>query len=290
VTVTYDPLQVSGRVLSNDRVGAYHHLTVVAPGIAERTRPGAFVALAVGGEHTGMLLRRSFSIYRTRSSGVYGGTVEVVFAVAGKGTEWLAGLRGGDILDVIGPLGRPFTLPRQPVPCVLVGGGYGTAPLFGLADRLRERGCAVHMVLGAATETRLFGQLEARRTSQSVEVSTDDGSLGVRGQVTTVLPALLQRTGAPVVYACGPMAMLRAVAAVAEERGARSQCAVEEAMACGVGVCMTCVLPVRGDDGHVRMVRSCTDGPVFRGDRVLWDEVGTVPAGTVGAPGAGGQR
>jgi len=290
VTVTYDPLQVSGRVLSNDRVGAYHHLTVVAPGIAERTRPGAFVALAVGGEHGGMLLRRSFSIYRTRSSGVYGGTVEVVFAVAGKGTEWLAGLRGGDILDVIGPLGRPFTLPRQPVPCVLVGGGYGTAPLFGLADRLRERGCAVHMVLGAATETRLFGLLEARRTSQSVEVSTDDGSLGVRGQVTTVLPALLQRTGAPVVYACGPMAMLRAVAAVAEERGARSQCAVEEAMACGVGVCMTCVLPVRGDDGHVRMVRSCTDGPVFRGDRVLWDEVGTVPAGTVGAPGAGGQR
>ncbi len=290
MTVTYDPLQVSGRVLSNDRVGAYHHLTVVAPGIAERTRPGAFVALAVGGEHGGMLLRRSFSIYRTRSSGVYGGTVEVVFAVAGKGTEWLAGLRGGDILDVIGPLGRPFTLPRQPVPCVLVGGGYGTAPLFGLADRLRERGCAVHMVLGAATETRLFGLLEARRTSQSVEVSTDDGSLGVRGQVTTVLPALLQRTGAPVVYACGPMAMLRAVAAVAEERGARSQCAVEEAMACGVGVCMTCVLPVRGDDGHVRMVRSCTDGPVFRGDRVLWDEVGTVPAETVGAPGAGGQR
>ncbi len=290
MTVTYDPLQVSGRVLSNDRVGAYHHLTVVAPGIAERTRPGTFVAMAVGGEHTGMLLRRSFSIYRTRSSGVYGGTVEVVFAVAGKGTEWLAGLRGGDILDVIGPLGRPFTLPRQPVPCVLVGGGYGTAPLFGLADRLRERGCAVHMVLGAATETRLFGLLEARRTSQSVEVSTDDGSLGVRGQVTTVLPALLQRTGAPVVYACGPMAMLRAVAAVAEERGARSQCAVEEAMACGVGVCMTCVLPVRGDDGHVRMVRSCTDGPVFRGDRVLWDEVGTVPAGTVGAPGAGGQR
>ncbi|MBA2508374.1 MAG: dihydroorotate dehydrogenase electron transfer subunit [Nocardioidaceae bacterium] len=283
-------MQVSGRVLSNDRVGAYHHLTVVAPGIAERTRPGTFVAMAVGGEHTGMLLRRSFSIYRTRSSGVYGGTVEVVFAVAGKGTEWLAGLRGGDILDVIGPLGRPFTLPRQPVPCVLVGGGYGTAPLFGLADRLRERGCAVHMVLGAATETRLFGLLEARRTSQSVEVSTDDGSLGVRGQVTTVLPALLQRTGAPVVYACGPMAMLRAVAAVAEERGARSQCAVEEAMACGVGVCMTCVLPVRGDDGHVRMVRSCTDGPVFRGDRVLWDEVGTVPAGTVGAPGAGGQR
>ncbi len=290
MTAAYGPLQVDGRVLSTERVGDYHHLTLVAPGIAERTRPGSFVALTVGGDHTGMLLRRSFSIYRTRSSGVYGGTVEVVFAVAGKGTEWLAGLRGGDTLDVIGPLGRPFTLPRQPVPCVLVSGGYGTAPLFGLADRLRERGCAVHMVLGAATERRLFGVLEARRSSQSVDVTTDDGSLGVRGQVTAVLPDLLARSGAPVVYACGPMGMLRAVAAAADQHGAWSQCAVEEAMACGVGVCMTCVLPVRDDEGLVRMVRSCTDGPVFRGDRVLWDEVGTVPEETVGAPRTGARR
>ncbi len=281
---SHAPLQVPGRVLSMERAGDYHHLTVVAPGIAERTRPGSFVALAVGGDNTGMVLRRSFSIYRTRGSGVYGGTVEIVFAVHGKGTEWLAGLRAHDALDVIGPLGRPFSLPKEPVPCVLVGGGYGTAPLFSLADRLRERGCPVHMVLGAATERRLFGVLEARRSSQSVDVTTDDGSVGVHGQVTAVLPRLLARTEAAVVYACGPMGMLRAVAAVAEQHGVWSQCAVEEAMACGVGVCMTCVLPVRGDDEVVRMVRSCTEGPVFRGDRVLWDQVGTVPAEAHGAP------
>jgi dihydroorotate dehydrogenase electron transfer subunit len=91
-----------------------------------------------------------------------------------------------------------------------------------------------------------------------------------------------------VVYACGPMAMLRAVTRVAEQRGIPTQCAVEESMACGIGVCMTCVLPVVGDDGLTRMVRSCTDGPVFAGDRVRWDDVGTVPAGTLGAPVAGG--
>jgi dihydroorotate dehydrogenase electron transfer subunit len=288
--VSREPLQVRGRVLSVDRVGDYHHLTLVAPGIAERTRPGAFAALAVGGDQSAMLLRRAFSIYRARSSGVYGGTVEVVFAVHGSGTAWLADRRPHDEIDVLGPLGRPFALPTEPVPCVLVGGGYGSAPLFGLAERLRERGGAVHMVLGAATERRLFGVLEARRSAQSVTVTTEDGSVGSAGRVTDVLPDLLTRTGAAVVYACGPMGMLRAVAGLAEEHGVWSQCAVEESMACGVGVCMTCVLPVRGDDGLVRMVRSCVEGPVFRGDRVLWDDVGTVPAGTLGAPRAGAGR
>ncbi len=278
------PLQVPGRVLSLDRAGDYHLLTLVAPGIAERTRPGAFAALAVGGDQSAMLLRRAFSIYRAKSSGVYGGTIEIVFAVHGSGTAWLADRRPHDDIDVVGPLGRPFSVPREPVPCVLVGGGYGSAPLFGLADRLRERGSEVHMVLGAATERRLFGSLEAKRSAQSVAVTTEDGSVGTTGRVTDVLPELLSRTGAAVVYACGPMGMLRAVAVLAEEHGVWSQCAVEESMACGVGVCMTCVLPVRGDDGTVRMVRSCVEGPVFRGERVLWDDVGTVPAGTLGAP------
>lgn len=281
-------VQVRGEVLSLKRVGAYHHLTLVAPGVAERTRAGQFVALAVGGAATSMLLRRSFSIYRARESGVYGGTVELVFATTGSGTAWLAERRPHDPVDVVGPLGRPFALPKEPVACILVGGGYGSAPLFSLADRLRERGCGVHMVLGAATERRLFGALEARRATQSVLVTTDDGSVGVRGRVVDVLPDLLARTRADVVYACGPMAMLAAVAAVAERHGAHSQCAVEESMACGVGVCMTCVLPVAGEDGIIRMVRSCVEGPVFRGDRVRWADVGTVPAGTLGAPRRGG--
>ena len=114
------------------------------------------------------------------------------------------------------------------------------------------------MVLGAATERRLFGVLEAKRAAQSVAVTTEDGSVGTTGRVTDVLPELLARTGAAVVYACGPMGMLRAVAGLAAEHGVWSQCAVEESMACGVGVCMTCVLPVRGDDGtgaHGALVR-----------------------------------
>jgi dihydroorotate dehydrogenase electron transfer subunit len=278
------PMQVRGEVLSIRRVGEYHQLTVVAPGVAEQVRPGHFVALAVGGETTAHLLRRAFSVYRTQDRGVYGGTIDIVFAEHGAGTRWLSQVRVHDSLDVVGPLGKPFALPKEPVTCTMVGGGYGSAPLFTLAEQLRERGCRVDFVLGAATEGRLFGVLEAKRMSQSVAVTTEDGSLGDRGRVTDVLPALLSRTGSDVVYACGPMGMLAVVADLAARFGAHSQCAVEEAMACGIGVCMTCVLPVVGDDGVTRMVRSCVDGPVFRGDRVRWDDVGTVPADTWGAP------
>jgi len=282
------PIQVRGEVFSLKRVGDYFHLTLVADGIAERTRPGNFVALAVGGETSAALLRRAFSIYRVRPAGVYGGTVEIVFAAHGKGTEWLSRRQPHDPVDVVGPLGRPFALPREPVACALVGGGYGSAPMFMLAERLRERGCAVHIVLGAATESKLFGALEAKRAAQSVTVTTVDGSVGIKGLVTDPLPALIDRYGIEVVYSCGPMAMLDAVTTVAVQNGAWSQTAVEESMACGIGVCMTCVLPVTGDDGILRMVRSCVEGPVFAGDKVRWDAVGTIPDGTFGAPKPGG--
>ncbi len=219
---------------------------------------------------------------------VYGGTVEVVLAVHGAGTAWLAAQHPHTPVDVVGPLGRPFSLPRDSVSATLVGGGYGSAPLFGLADALRGRGCRVDFVLGAASEDRLFGVLDAKRMASTVAVTTDDGSAGLPGRVTDALPGVMSAAHTDVVYACGPMAMLRAVTAVAAELGVVAQCAVEESMACGIGVCMTCVLPVVGDDGRTRMVRSCVDGPVFPGDRIRWDDVGTVPADTVGAPASGG--
>jgi dihydroorotate dehydrogenase electron transfer subunit len=283
------PLQVLGEVLSLRRVGAYHAMTLVAPGIPELTRPGHFVAVQVGGPDSSMLLRRAFAVYDVKDRGVYGGTVEFVFSVHGKGTAWLATRRPQDKVDVVGPLGRPFRLPKGAATATLVGGGYGAAPLLPLAAALRERGCRVDVVLGAATSDRLFGQLEAKRTSSSLHLTTDDGSAGTRGRVSDVLPGVLERTGSDVVYACGPMPMLRAVADLAAARGIPSQVAVEESMACGIGVCMTCVLPVVGDDGVTRMVRSCVEGPVFAGDRLRWDDVGTVPADALGAPVATGK-
>jgi dihydroorotate dehydrogenase electron transfer subunit len=178
-------------------------------------------------------------------------------------------------------------LPKEPANCVLVGGGYGSAPLFMLADALRKRGCRVDFVVGAATQDRMFGALDAKRMATSVAFTTDDGSYGEQGRVSDALPAVIEKARADVVYACGPMAMLEAVYAVSAAayngQGIPTQLAVEESMACGIGVCMTCVLPVIGEDGQTRMLRSCIDGPVFAGDRIRWDALGTVPGDALGA-------
>jgi dihydroorotate dehydrogenase electron transfer subunit len=277
------PVQVRGTVLTVRRVDAYHAMTVVAPGVAARFRPGQFVAVAVGGPATSMLLRRTFSIHDVRPD--HGGTVEFVFAATGAGTRWLAERRARDVLDITGPHGRPFPVPRDPVSCLLVGGGYGSAPLFPLASRLRDRRCSVDFLLGAATGERVFGALTARRTARTATITTEDGSLGARGVVTDMMGQIIHEARTDVIYACGPMAMLRQVTSLARRYDIPVQVAVEELMACGVGVCMTCVLPVTGSDGITRMVRACTDGPVFRGEQVRWDDVGTIPFDAFGAPG-----
>ncbi|MEV5890964.1 dihydroorotate dehydrogenase electron transfer subunit [Nonomuraea fuscirosea] len=281
-------MQVTGTVLTTRRVDAYHALTVVAPGIAERYRPGHFVSVAVGGAQTSMVTRRALSIHDVKAD--YGGTVELVFTTRGPGTAWLADRRARDTLDLVGPLGRPFPLPRDPVHCVLVGSEYGSAVLFPLADALLERGCRVDFVLGGSGAERVFGAMRARRMAETTTLTTEDGSLGLRGTVTDALPAVIADTRADAVYACAPMATLRAVTAVAMEFDIPVQVAVEESMACGIGVCMTCVLPVIGDDGATRMVRACAEGPVFRGERVRFEDVGTIPFDALGAPGGGARH
>src|SRR5258707_6093017 len=143
------PLQVRGTVLTVRKVDAYHAITFVATVCAARFKPGQFVALAVGGPETSMVLRRAFSIHDVRPD--HGGTVEFVFAASGPGTRWLAERRARDVLDLTGPLGRPFPVPRDPVSCLLVGGGYGRPPLFALADPLRVPPCPGDFLPAAAS-------------------------------------------------------------------------------------------------------------------------------------------
>lgn len=271
VTTRTEAGPVSGRfeVVAAAREGAYRTLTVQAPDIARRAAPGQFIEVAVEG--AGTLLRRPFSIGEVAVSGPGGGTVTFVFDAHGPGTTWLAGVGEHDQLDIVGPLGVPFPLPNQSVSAMLVGGGYGAAPLYWLADQLRRGGHRVDMVVGASTQERLHRAIEAKRMSSSVVFTTDDGSTGHHGRVTDVLPARLEACRTQLVYACGPMPMLRAVAEVCDEEGVACQVAVEEHMACGIGVCWTCVVPVRDPDGAVRHRRACIDGPVFDGSAIDWD-------------------
>jgi dihydroorotate dehydrogenase electron transfer subunit len=263
-----NPVRELCEVLERRRAGAYQSLTLVAPGIAGAARPGQFVHV-LAGEDRSFPLRRPFSIHR-----VDAGTVEIVFDVVGAGTLALSRLRPRDVVDTLGPLGRPFDPPEEPAGCLLVGGGYGTAPLFFLATELRARRCRVDFVVGAATAARLLDAMEAKRLGHSLTVTTDDGSAGRRGLVTDPLPDLLARTGAARVYACGPMPMLAAVSRVAAAAGVPCQVAVEEQMACGTGICFSCVLPVGDSAGETRMARSCLEGPVFDGVAIAWAELG----------------
>ena len=273
-TATRTPLHVTGELLASKRVGAYQHLTLVAPGVPERFRPGTFVAVSIGGEvEQSRLARRSFWIHRVKPVGGYGAAIELVVEPVGVGTRWLASLAPGARVEITGPLGRPFALPQEAVGCLLVGEGYAAAPLFPLAERLRERGCAVTLVVAGADEAHLLSALEARRSARSVTVVTADGSVGQRGVVADVLDEVLTRSGAEVVYAAGPVATLHAVAVAAERHGAWSQTAVEQPLTCGTGLCQGCPVPVVGEDGVARLVRACVDGPVLRGDRVRWAEL-----------------
>ena len=276
----HPPVQRVVDVLGGRPVGAYTELRLAAPEIAERTAPGQFVAFAVGGPLSANLLRRSIAIADAAD-----GVVTVVVAPHGPGSTWLAGLRPGDVVDVVGPLGRPFPLPAPGTPALLVGGGYGTAALVGLAERLRTAGSRVTAIAGAASADRLCSVDELARAADEVVVTTDDGSAGRQGWVTDAMAQMIGEIG--MVYACGPMGMLRAVGELATAAGVPSYVAVEESMACGIGVCMTCVLPVVGEDGLTRFARSCTEGPVFGGDRVRFADVGRLPHDVVGADAMG---
>jgi dihydroorotate dehydrogenase electron transfer subunit len=264
-------IRASCEVLSNRRTGAYWSLTLVAPDIAEQAKPGQFIEIAVP-EGRDILLRRPFSIHQASRRGGWAGTLEIVFDVVGPGTAWLAEAKPHETLDVIGPLGRSFSYPRDLSTCLLIGGGYGAAPLYFLAEELRARNKTVHIIVGARDHERVFKPIEGKRLASTFVLTTEDGSMGERGRVTDVMAAVADRGGAQVVYACGPNAMLRAVSEFCRDQDIPCQVAVEEMMACGVGVCWTCAVPVLAQDGRGWWnVRACLEGPVFNGARIWWD-------------------
>jgi dihydroorotate dehydrogenase electron transfer subunit len=270
-------------IISNKKVGAYHHIVFAVGDMASYAKPGNFVAISVGGSGSSMILRRAFAIYRASDRGQYGGTIELVVAPHGQGSRWLTSLEIHDHVNMVGPLGTHFGIPVEPVNALLVGGGYGSAPLFGLAEVLKERGCRVDMVLGASVAGKIYAPLEGKRSVNSLTITTEDGSAGTQGRVTDVMPDLIAKYKSEIVYSCGPMGMLAAVDAVSQRFNMMHQCAVEESMACGIGVCMTCVVPMKDENGIVKMTRSCIDGPVMDGEKVIWDNRRKIPEGTWGS-------
>jgi dihydroorotate dehydrogenase electron transfer subunit len=233
---------------------------LAAPGIAAAVRPGQFVHVALP-EFEAHVLRRPFSVYAADPAA---GTIDLVYQVVGEGTRRLSRAAEGR-LSVLGPLGRGFDVPEGASRLLLVGGGLGAAPLHLLAGVLAGDG--IDIVLGAQTATALIGlpDFTALLGPGHVHVTTDDGSAGVQGFTTVLAERLLAAHPYDYVATCGPQPMQKAIARLAAAAGVTCDVSLERRMACGVGVCLSCVVDVTGG-----RARACVEGPVFRAAEVVW--------------------
>ncbi len=232
-------------------------------------RPGHFVMLRVSGG-SDPLLRRALGVYDVLRRGQ---GIELIYKVVGKGTTILSNMEKGECLDVLGPLGNGFKKLKTPEKLIMVAGGVGLAPFFMLAKEHAKHGAKFLMGLRTKAEAKILGDIKA--TGIKVLCSTDDGTLGTRGFVTDLLKKEVKKDS--IVYACGPMGMLKSVAMVAKEAGACCYVSLEGAMACGIGVCLGCAVKTYGAShkpGDTTYNMVCTDGPVFNSEDILWDELG----------------
>lgn len=261
--------QVNAEVIAKEEVipGVFS-LTIISPEISRNAKPGQFVHLTCN-HNREFMLRRPFSIHRV----VPGRAFEILFQVVGKGTEVLSKVRIHDILNVIGPLGNGFTYSEKISSALLIAGGLGVAPLIYLAEELTSMQVKLYPMLGAQTKTKLVRYIDFKRMGKKTYAATEDGSFGHEGTVVDLLNRTIHQLRPGIIYACGPVPMLKRIAQTADDFGVECQVSLETKMACGVGVCLGCACVTK--QGY-KMV--CKDGPVFNARDILWDweELGPV--------------
>lgn len=243
--------------------------------IALEAKPGQFVHLQVGSTHD-PLLRRPISI---AAIDVERQEITLLYKIKGKGTELLSKISLGQMMNVMGPLGKGFTLPKQGE-LWLVAGGIGAFPLYALAVEGRKQGLTVRLFWGGENKSLLEGSGLAmwEELEVSLYLSSLDGSIGKKGLVTELLQEFWQDStrqpnqDLPIqVAVCGPRGMMQAVTEQSVENGLAIEVSLEERMACAVGACLGCVATLRVQEGNVRRAKVCQDGPVFRGEEVVWN-------------------
>jgi dihydroorotate dehydrogenase electron transfer subunit len=248
--------------------GAYFLLTFRHPETAREARPGQFVMMKAG-LSAEPPLRRPFSILATDPERE---TFSLFVKAVGQGSGALCAMAPGDEALCLGPLGRPFTSPPAGTEALLVAGGYGVAPFRFLGEELRRTGGRGRLFYGGRTAADL--PLLERLGGLGLEIvpATEDGSLGVRGRVTLPLEAHLDAATGPVrLYACGPDAMMHAVARIAAARSLEAEVSLDPWMGCGIGTCLGCVVRVQGaDEARWKYRCACTEGPVFDSAQVVW--------------------
>ena len=245
-------------------------MTLAAPLTAQMALPGQFVNLRLLQERDSVL-RVPISIYQTHPET---GRIDLVYQVLGNSTNLMSRMEAGEGADLVGPLGRAWTqsgvIAGVPKTALLVGGGLGMAPLATLAEVLTAAGTKVDVIVAAATKKLLLARRRAEAVASQVLIATDDGSEGDHGFASVPLERLLEK-GRRYEYAavCGPTPMMRACAKPLVAAGIPTEVSMERLMACGVGACLSCIVPQRSGES----LRACVDGPVMDASEVAWDEL-----------------
>ncbi|MCK5851335.1 MAG: dihydroorotate dehydrogenase electron transfer subunit, partial [Kiritimatiellae bacterium] len=239
-------------------------IRLFCPSIASSARPGQFVHLRIPGRD-GPTLRRPFSILQADND-----DISILYKCIGQGTKTLTKILAGDKISIIGPLGNGFPRQQDDTFPVLVGGGYGVAPLLYFARETEPKGI---LFVGAGTSADILCIDNFRELGWEVHVATDDGSTGHAGLVTDILENWLKKdlgTRKPEFFACGPRGMLKAVGDRAMAGKWKAWLSIDKHMGCGVGVCLACVQKIRHENGKEELARVCRDGPIFEAADIVW--------------------
>ena len=259
-------------VASHEPAGpGYRFLVLDAPQLAPQLVPGQFVHVKVPALEASAL-RRPFSVFDADN-----GRVTLLYKNVGRGTAALNTVQAGETVEVLGPLGRGFPEKCKGVP-LLVGGGYGVAPLYFLAKRLLAGGTACKPILfvGGRTKDDLLALDQFAALGVEVRTATNDGSAGVKGFVTEPLDDALielrQKEAPFELFTCGPDGLLKAVAMRATGTGMPGWISMDRHMVCGVGACFACIQKIKLPNGDVFNARCCVNGPVFKAEDIVWSD------------------
>jgi dihydroorotate dehydrogenase electron transfer subunit len=270
------PLQTEGTVVKNERIKSlYFTLEIYCPPIAHQIKPGQFVMLKVS-DNNSPLLRRPFSVYKSYSDDHpekrKRGYLFILYKKVGRGTQKMTTLRKGQKLDLIGPLGNGFTLPPllSSAKTILIGGGIGIVSLYPLTEALKD--AELFVFIGGKTQEDILCVRDFKKFNSTIFIATEDGGLGVQGTVVDLF--LSQRktfikNGTYSIYACGPVAMLKALAKTVTFKNFICQASLEARMGCGFGACWGCVVKTNHPGSPYQRV--CEDGPVFPLGNIVWD-------------------
>lgn len=254
------------KVLSNQQVSErYWHMVVDASNEHMAAKPGQFFNVLCGEDHS-PLLRRPFSIYRINKEEH---TLEFLYLVKGIGTQRLSGFQAGETVDIFGPLGTGFTLPKEGGTILMLARGVGIATLAALAQEAAKRGIRSVAILSARTRNDLLAAEALQQLGAEVHKVTDEDASSDVGHVRQLIGQMLERHEISAAYTCGSQRLSALMQEIAAEKRIPAQIALEENMGCAMGVCFACVCDIKGTDGSVRTVRVCKEGPVFPLEQVV---------------------